>query len=195
MSENDINELELKLEKAKQEAYAQEKAKSETNAMMEIAQDTNKTLQVKLNQKLANHIEVDEKVAVRVEETANKLIEKGLQAQDNKATASVMASEDEIMNADFEKHSKEYKYHGIDHKIDKQWKRTLVMIVNDIWFVIWLIVGAFTFVGISTFLDRIRVLSGFVKWVAIFIGVILGLACFGAFAYFVLNVTGVINKG
>ena len=193
MSETNITDLDKELEKAKQEAYAIEKAKQETNALMNIANDTSKTLQVKLNQKLANHIETDGKVAERLEETANKLVEKGLQAQDNQATASVMASEDAVMEEDFKKNCKEYKYHGIDHKIDKQWKRTAIMVVNDIWFVIWLIVGAFTFVGISTFLDRIRVLSGFVKWVAVCLGIVLGLASLTGLTYLVLNLTGVIN--
>lgn len=195
MGDEKISDLELQLAKAKQEAYAQEKAKSETNAIMEVAQDTNKTLKMKLNQKLATHIETDEKVAVRVEETANKLVEKGLEVQSNEAIASVMSSQDAIMEADFQKNAKEYKYHGIDHKIDKQWKRTLIMIENDIWFVIWAIVGLFTFVPVSIFLDRIRVLSGFVKWVAIFFGVILGLASLTGFTYWILNITGVITQG
>lgn len=193
MGEDKISELEVQLAKAKEEAYAKEKARSETQAMMEVAQDTTQTIKLKLNQKVANHIETDEKVAIRVEETANKLVERGLEVQSNEATASVMNSEDAVMTADFQKHEKEYRYHGIDHKIDKQWKRTLIMVENDIWFVIWAIVGFFTFVPVSIFLDRIRVLSGFVRWVAIFFGVILGLACLAGFTYWVLNITGVTN--
>lgn len=193
MGEDKISELEVQLAKAKEEAYAREKARSETQAMLEVTQDTNKTLRMKLNQKVADHIETDEKVAIRVEETANKLVDKGLEVQSNEAIASVMSSQDAIMEADFKKNAKEYKYHGIDHKIDKQWKRTLIMVENDIWFVIWAIIGLFTFVPVSIFLDRIRVLSGFVRWVAIFFGVILGLACLAGFTYWVLNITGVTN--
>ena len=193
MGEDKISELEVELAKAKEEAYAKEKARSETEAMLEVTQDTNKTLRMKLNQKVANHIENDEKVAIRVEETANRLVDRGLEVQSNEAIASVMSSQDAIMEADFKKNAKEYKYHGIDHKIDKKWKRTLIMVENDIWFVIWAIVGLFTFVPVSIFLDRIRVLSGFVRWVAIFFGVILGLACLAGFTYWVLNITGVTN--
>lgn len=194
MEDSRLDEIEKELEKAKQEAYAKERAKSEVTAVTDIVSDTNKTLQTKLNSKLAQYIDNDQKVAEKIEGTAGKLVEKGLQVQDNKAIANMVASEDEILRADYEKNKDEYLYHGIDHKIDKEWKRKLILVINDIWFVIWALVSFFTIVPVSTFLSRIKALRGLVRWIAIVIGVILLLLCAFGFTYAVLNWSGVLDK-
>lgn len=194
MDESRFQELERELEKAKQEAYAKEKAKSEVEAVTDIVSDTNRTLQTKLNSKLAQHIDNNQIVAEKIEKTADKLVEKGLQVQDNKATANIMMSEDEILEADYVKNKNEYLYHGIDHKIDKEWKRKIILIINDIWFVIWALVSFFTIVPVSTFLSRIKALSGLVRLIAIIIGVILLLLCVLGVTYAVLDWSGLLAK-
>lgn len=179
-----------KEDKAKEE-YAKARAVAEVKETSAIVQDSTKALQTKLNQKVAEHIDTSEKVASKIEETADKLVDKGLKAQENRAVASVIKSEDETLEADFEKNKQEYLYHGINHKIDKQWKRNLIHIINDIWFVIWAIVSAFTIVPVSTFLSRIAALKGFMKGVALVLGIAMLIAVLGGFTYWLLDLFGV----
>lgn len=176
-----------------EEAYAKTKAESETNAMVDISTDTNKTLQLKLNQKLATHIDNDELVNEKIEATANKLVDKGLQVQTNKADASIIDSESDMNLADYKKNKDEYMYHGIDHSIDKQWKRKILHTINDIWFVIWALVSFFTIVPVSTFLSRIKALKGIVKGVAIVLGILMLLACLAGLTFFVLRQVGIVH--
>ena len=104
-----------------QETYAKSKAEAEVKETALIAQDPTKSLQTKLNLKVAQHIDKSSIVAEKIEQTADKLVEKGLKVQENKADAGVLLSEDEKIEADYKKHSAEYLYHGISHKIDKPW--------------------------------------------------------------------------
>lgn len=175
-------------EKAQAE-YMKAKAEAETKELATIMQDPEKTLSTKLSQKLANSI--DKMADEKVDKTAQILVDKGLQTQENKATASVILSEDETLEADFAKNKDEYLYHGINHKIDKKWKRNLIHIINDIWFVIWAIVSCFTIVPVSTFLSRIGALKGFMKGFAFFIGIVLLLVSLGGLVFALLKWCGV----
>lgn len=176
-----------------QAEYMKAKAEAETKEMSAIVQDPTKALQTKLNSKVADHIDNSKAVAEKIEQTADKLVEKGLQVQENKVQATIIDSEDEILEADFKKNEDEYLYHGINHKIDKEWKRKIIHIINDIWFVIWAIVSAFTLVPVSTFLSRIGALKGFMKGVALVLGILMLLACLGGLTYGCLKWTGVIH--
>ena len=179
-------------EKAQAE-YLKAKAEAEAKELSIIAQDPTKALQTKLNMKVAEHIDNSQAVAVKIEQTADKLVNKGLKVQENKAVANEILSEDETIEADFQKNKDEYLYHGINHKIDKPWKRKIIHIINDIWFVIWAIVSCFTLVPVSTFLSRVGALKGFMKGVALVLGILLLLACLGGLAYGCLKWTGVVN--
>lgn len=176
-----------------EKAYAQAKAETEVKEMSVIAQDPQKAISVKLSEKLAKEIETSAEVDKKVAETTQILVDKGLEEQQNKAQASVTNSENAEIEADFNKYKDEYLYHGIDHKIDKKWKRQLLLIINDIWFVIWAIISCFTIVPVSTFLSRIKALRGFIKGVAIVLGILLGLVCLTGLTYGCLKWTGVIN--
>lgn len=186
MENKDLTDIEKQI-------YIEKKAETEVHELAEIAQDSTKALQTKLNSKVVEHIDTSQKVAEQIEKTADTLVEKGLQAQQNKATASVILSEDETLEADYQKNKDEYLYHGINHKIDKQWKRNLLHVINDIWFVIWAIVSFFTIVPVSTFLSRVGALKGFMKGFALVIGIMLLLTCLGALTFFCLKWTGIIT--
>ena len=178
------------LEKVELEA----KAKAEANAreMSTIVQDPNKALMTKLNTEVAQYIDESAEVKEKVRENANTLVDSGLKVQKNEVQASVVRSEDSIMSAEFEKHKNEYMYHGIDHKIDAEWKKKILLTINDIWFVIWAIVSFFTIVPVSTFLSRIKALKGIVKGVAIVLGVFLGLGCLTGLTFACLKWSGLI---
>ncbi len=172
-------------EKLKQEAQAKELAM--------IASDPTKALQSKLNMKVAEHIDTSDIVKAKISSTADKLVDSGLKVQENKVEASIVDSEDDIIVADFKKNQSEYLYHGIDHKLDKNWKRQMVLIINDFWFVVWAIVSAFTLVPVSTFLSRIKALSGIVRGVAVVLGIVLGLGCVIGLTYAILNWSGILK--
>lgn len=178
-------------EKAQVE-YARAKAEAEIKEQAIIVQDPTKALQTKLNMKVAEHIDNSQAVAQKIENTADKLVDQGLKVQENKATAGVIESEDEILDADYEKNKAEYLYHGINHKIDKKWKRTIIHVINDIWFVIWAIVSCFTIVPVSTFLSRVGALKGFIKGVAIVLGIVMLLACLGGITFAILRQVGLL---
>lgn len=175
------------------EAYAKAKAETEVKEMSAIIQSPQKALNAKLSDKIGKEIEKSEEVDRKVAETTQILVDKGLEEQRNKAVAGVINSENETIEADFAKHKDEYLYHGIDHKIDKVWKQKLLLIINDFWFIIWAIVSCFTIVPVSTFLSRIKALRGFIKGVAVVIGILLGLACMCGVTYVCLKWTGVIK--
>lgn len=185
-------EFKSDLEKIKQsEEYLKQKAQAEAHETALIVQDPTKALSTKLNLKVAEHIDNSPEVANKISATADKLVEKGLLTQENKADAQITQSEDEKIEASFKKNKDEYLYHGIDHKIDKKWKETLILRINDVWFVIWAIVSCFTIVPVSTFLSRIKALKGIVKGVAIVLGILMMLACLGGLTYFILRKCGV----
>lgn len=169
------------------------KAAAEAHELAQIVQDPTKALNTKLNLKVAEHIDQSPEVANKISQTADKLVDKGLKAQENEATAQVITSEDKTIEADFKKNQAEYLYHGIDHKIDKEWKRKILLIINDIWFVIWAIVSCFTIVPVSTFLSRIKALKGIVKGVAVVIGILLLLAILTGATFAILKWCSVIG--
>ena len=173
--------------------YIKAKAAAEVHETALIAQDPTKALNTKLNLKVAEHIDQSPEVANKISQTADKLVDKGLKAQENKATAQVISSEDETIKADFDKNKDEYLYHGIDHKIDAKWKRTMLLRINDVWFVIWAIISCFTIVPVSTFLSRIKALKGIVKGVAIVLGICLIVAILGGVTYAILRRCGVFG--
>ena len=173
------------------QAYEAARAFAEVQATTDIATDPTRALQTKLNMKVAQHIDSSEKVAQKIDETADRLVDKGLKAQENKADAQITLSEDEKLVADFAKNQSEYLYHGIDHKVDKAWKRNLLLIINDFWFVIWAIVSCFTIVPVSTFLSRIKALKGIVKGCAVTVGILLLLAILCGITYAILRACGV----
>ena len=184
-------ELEKMVNEKAQAEYLKAKAEAEVKETSLIAQDPTKALQTKLNMKVAEHID-SQAVAEKIEQAADKLVDKGLKVQENKATANEILSEDETIEADFTKNKDEYLYHGINHKIDKKWKRSIIHLINDIWFVIWAIVSCFTIVPVSTFLSRIGALKGFMKGVAMVLGIAMLLACLGGLTYGCLKWTGVL---
>lgn len=191
-----LEELERQIEEMRNNSsssYEQARAEAEVKEISIIAQDPQKTISAKLSEKLAKEIENSPEVDKKVAETTQILVDKGLEEQQNRAQASVTNSENAELEADYKKYKDEYLYHGIDHKIDKEWKRKLLLVINDIWFVIWAIVSCFTIVPVSTFLSRIKALKGFIKGVAIVIGIILGVACLGGLTYACLKWCGVVT--
>ena len=189
-----LDELENEIKRRNaDEAYAKAKAETEVKEMSSIIQSPQKALNAKLSDKIGKEIEQSGEVDKKVAETTKILVDKGLEEQRNKAVASVINSENETIEADFNKHKDEYLYHGIAHKIDKKWKRNLILFLNDIWFVVLAIVSFFTIVPFSMFLARIGALKGFIKGVAITVGTLFLLAIVGGLTYASLKWCGVLK--
>lgn len=160
-------------------------------AMAEIVSDPKKAIGTKLSGVVATKIDTDQKVADKVSKTADSIISNSLEEQANKADASNIRSTDDKNEALYEKYKNEYKYHGLDHKVDKVWKTQLMSVMNDIWFVIFAIISFFTIVPISIFMERIGVLHGIVKWAYGAIGILLVLGLLFAIIVLILHLCGI----
>ena len=159
-------------------------------ALAEIVSDPQKAINAKISGAIAEKIDNDETVVKRVGETAEHIIDANLNIKENKAKASDINSQDDINEANFKKYESEYKYHGLDHKVDKPWKTKIISAMNDIWFVIFSFVSFFTIVPVSIFMDRLRVLNGFVKWVYVVLGVMLLLSILFGIVVLIFNACG-----
>ena len=173
------------------QAYEKARAVAEVQATKEIVLDPTKAVQAKINQKVAEYIDGSDKVAAKIDEKADRLVDKGLEAQENNADAQITRSEDAKSEADFDKNKNEYLYHGIDHKIDKKWKRNLLLGINNFWFVVFAIASFFTIVPISTFMCRVKALKGIVKGFAITLGILSLIVIIATITYAVLRACGV----
>lgn len=173
--------------------YAKARAETEVKEMSAIIQSPQKALNAKLSDKIGKEIESSEEVDRKVAETTQILVDKGLEEQRNKAVAAVTNSENEKIEADYQKHKNQYLYHGIDHKLDKVWKQKMTLFINDIWFVILAIIGGVTVVPVSMIIARISALKGFVKGLAVIVAIALGVVVLGALTFGCLKWTGVLK--
>ena len=199
MEDKTLEEIEQEIadkkeqEKRNAEVYAKAKAESETHEMSIIAQDTNKTLQTQLNSRLATHIKNDDIVSAKIEETANKLVDKGLKAQEKRVESDLKTAEKEERKAEFELSEDQYRAFGQDTAPKKTWQQKLIECGYDFWFVITYFVCFFTLAPFYIFLKIIKNQKGVLKFVAIAVGVVLLLAILGGLTYWVLKLTGAVH--
>lgn len=180
-------------ERRNAEVYAKSKAEAETREMAVIAQDTNKTLQTKLNSRLATHIDNDELVTAKIEETANKLVEKGLKAQEKKVESDLKTAEKEERKAEFELSEDQYRAFGQDTAPKKTWQQKLIECGYDFWFVVTYFICFFTLAPFYIFLKIIRNQKGVLRFVAVAVGIVLLLTILGGLTYWVLKMTGAVH--
>lgn len=199
MVDKTLEELEQEIadkkeqERRNSEAYAKAKAESETREMSVIAQDTNKTLQTKLNSRLATHIDTDDMVTAKIEETANKLVEKGLKVQEKKVESDLKTAEKEERKAEFELSEDQYRAFGQDTAPKKVWQQKLIECGYDFWFIITYFVCFLTLAPFYIFLKIIKNQKGVLKFVAIAVGIVLLLTILGAITYWILKITGAVH--
>lgn len=186
-------EEQIEKEKIAQAEYARAKGEAEAREMSLIAQDTSKALQTKLNMQLANHIETSAEVTEKVKQTATKLVDKGLEIQDNKVEKELKETEKEKNAAEFELEEDNYRAFGQSTAPSKQWKKKMIELGSDFWFVILYAISFFTIAPFYFFIKEIKTQSGILKFVAIFVGVLLLLACLTGLTFACLKWTGVIG--
>lgn len=95
------------------QAYEEARTVAEVQATKEILVSPATAIKVKISKKFAEHIDNSKAVANKIDETANRIVEKGLQAEENNADAEITKSEDAKVEADFNKNKNEYLYHAI----------------------------------------------------------------------------------
>jgi hypothetical protein len=188
-------ELERKINEQAQSEYAKMKAKAEAEAreLSLIAQDPNKALQTKLNMKVAEHIDKSQDVAEKINQTADKLVEKGLKTQEHKVNKELKESERDENKAEFELDEDNYRAFGQETAPRKGWKKKMIEIGNDFWFCCIFVICFFTLAPFYNFTKVIKTQNGILKFVAISTGVLMLLACLGGFTYWILNLTGVVR--
>lgn len=186
-------ELERKINEQAESEYAKAKAEAEIKEQSLIIQDPNKALQTKLNLKVAEHIDNSKDVAEKISQTADKLVQKGLETQEHKVNKELKKSEKEENQAEFELDEDNYRAFGQETAPRKNWKKKMIEIGNDFWFVVIFIVCFWSLAPFYNFTKVIKTQRGILKFVAILTGVLMLLACLGGLTYWILNITGVIK--
>lgn len=172
--------------------YAKSKAEAEAKELSIIAQDTSKALQTKLNSKVAEYIDKSPQVAEKIEKTADILVEKGLKAQEHKVNADLKDSEKKENDAEFGLDEDNYRAFGQDTAPKKKWKKKMIEIGNDFWFIVIYIICFFSLAPFYNFTKIIKTQSGVLKVVAILVGVSMLLACLGGLTYACLKWSGIV---
>lgn len=179
-------------EKAQAE-YMKAKAEAETKEQSLIIQDSTKALQTKLNLKVAQHIDSSQAVAEKIEQAADKLIEKGLQEQQNKIDTELNKSRKDKNKSEFELEENQYRAFGQETAPEEPWKKKLIKYGYNFWFVI---ISLICFVSLAPFYIFMKVIQsqkGILRFVTIAVGVLLILACLGGLTYWVLKASGAIQ--
>ncbi len=169
------------------------KAEAEAREMSIIAQDPAKSLQTKLNLKVVEHIEHSQEVAERIEQSADKLVTKGLEIQEKEIDTKLLKAEKDKNKAEFELSEDEYRAFGQEIAPKKNWKKKMIEIGNDFWFIVIYIVCFFTLAPFYSYTKVIKSQSKVLKFVATATGIVMLLICLSCFAYWCLLSVGFIK--
>jgi len=184
----------IKQKEAKEKAqaeYARAKAEAEAKELSLIAQDPTKALNTKLNMKVAEFIDSSQEVAEKIGNSAEKLVQKGLEVQENELDSQINKTKKDKNKSEFEVNEDDYRAFGQDTAPEKRWKKKMIEYGNDFWFILLYIVCFFTLAPFYNFTKIIKTQSGVLKFIAVLTGVLMLLACLGGFTYLVLRWCGV----
>ncbi len=182
---------EMELEIKKEEARA--KAEAETMALAEIAQDPNKAIKSKINTQVAQFIGNSDVAKEKIEETAGKVLAQGLQAYQNQVDKDYLDTQHEKNKSEFKLDEDSYRAFGKDNCPKETWKKRMIQVGNDFWFVVLFIVCFFSLAPFYSFLKIIKTQSGVLKVIAVIIGVVLLLGILAGLTYGCLKWIGVIG--
>ena len=191
--EKTIDEIEKEIE-TQQEIYVKAKAEAEAKEMALIAQDTDKTIKAKLNSQIAKRVDNDTDIGAKIDASADRLIEKGLQVQEKQINKQLKTAELEENRAEFELSEDQYKAFGQSIAPKKKWQKKMIEFGYDFWFCVMHFICFWTLAPFYIFLNVVKNQRGILKFVAIVVGVILLIACLGALTFACLKWTGVIGR-
>ncbi|MBQ7466881.1 MAG: hypothetical protein IJS74_02285 [Clostridia bacterium] len=190
--EKTIEEIEKEIE-AQQELYMKAKAEAEAKEMSLIAQDTDKTLKAKLNSQIAKRVDSDDDTKAKIDASADRLIEKGLKVQEKQINKQLKTAELEENKAEFELSEDQYKAFGQSIAPKKKWQKKLIEFGYDFWFCVMHFICFWTLAPFYIFLNVIKNQKGVLKFVAVFVGIILLLICLTSLTFACLKWTGAIK--
>lgn len=188
MSEEELEKL---VNNKAQTEYMRAKAEAETREMSAIVQDTSKTLQVKLNERASSIINTSPEVDKKINSTTDVLVDMGLETQKNQVEAELKKSQRNNAKADFELNEDDYRAFGQEIAPNKKWKRKMIELGNDFWFIVLYAICFFSLAPFYSYVKVIKSQSKALKFVAICVGVILLLTCLGGLTYALLRKCGV----
>ena len=188
-----IDQIEEEIKK-QQDTYMKAKAEAEAKEMALIAQDTDKTLKAKLNSQIAQRVDSDADTKAKIDASADRLIEKGLQVQEKQINKQLKTAELEENKAEFELSEDQYKAFGQSIAPKKLWQKKMIELGYDFWFCIMYFICFVTLAPFYIFLNVIKNQKGILKFVAICVGTLLLLACLGGLTFGCLKWTGVIRS-
>ena len=191
--EKTIEEIEREIEN-QQEVFLKAKAEAEAKEMALIAQDTDKTLKAKLNSQIAKRVDEDTEIGAKIDASADRLIEKGLQVQEKQINKQLKNAELEENKAEFELSEDQYKAFGQSIAPKKKWQKKMIEVGFDFWFCVMHFICFWTLAPFYIFLNVIKNQKGVLKFVAIFVGTVLLLVCLGAITYACLKWSGALQS-
>ena len=136
----EVEQLEQQLAK-KKSTYEDVKAK----VVADIVIDPMKVVSTKISDEIVDKINNDDSAAVKISEVADQIVDHGIKANKRVAEAVEHRASAEAKDADFENNKSEYLHHGIDYKV-QPWQSKLMIIMNNIWFVILSFIFFFSFI-------------------------------------------------
>ncbi len=172
--------------------YVKSKAETETKEISLIAQDANKTIATKINSKVVNYIDSSPDAEKKINETAEKVVDKGLETHLNKVETELNKSKTDRNKSEFDLDADAYKAFGQETSPNATWKKRMIQYGNNFWFIVLFIVCFFTLAPFYNFMRVIQTQSGILKWVAIITGVVMLLAIFGGLTFACLKWSGVV---
>ena len=181
------------LDKFVEEQMIKAKAEAEAKQLSVIAQDPAKSLQTKLNMKVVENIETSEQVAEKIKQSADKLVTKGLEIQEKEIDAKLLKAEKDKNRAEFELSEDDYRAFGQETAPKKNWKKKMIELGNDFWFVILYTICFFSLAPFYNYVKVIKSQSKALRFIAICVGVVLLLTCLGGITYGCLKWVGVIE--
>ena len=197
MEERSLDEIEKEIRdrmERQEQTYAKAKAEAEVKELSSLSQNSSAVIQVQLNNKLADRIKTSADINNKVDETANKLIEKGLQIQEKQINKDLKAAEKEENQAEFELSEDQYKAFGQSTAPKHTWQKKMIEVGYDFWFCVVYIICFLTLAPFYIFLNVIKNQKGILKFLVISVGVVLLLLCLSGITFGVLHWTGVLKN-
>lgn len=102
------------LEKIESEARIKAEEQAKANAVMNLATKPVDIVKASVSNQIAQKVATDDKTKERINNTADKLVDSGLETVENEAESAKNHSETEKLKTYFEQHKEELKTAGID---------------------------------------------------------------------------------
>lgn len=104
----------IRQKEAEEKARLQAQEDAKAKALVDLSKKPVDIVKASVSNKIANKVQTDENTIKRIDETADKLVDSGLETVENEADTAKNKSEKDKLTTYFEQHKAELKTAGID---------------------------------------------------------------------------------